>query len=568
MRSLSFRVSTFVTVILSSACGGTPPPPPQEAPQAAPPPPEPPSTPEWEASAKGDGKTAQCAAVASALKAEKSCVGSLCAHGVALAKERAKYCGEDDAALASELAARAKKAPSECGAKAEAILAKGCPGDATCEITTGKWAAHCAKSDGSPLIFAMLGRTVAKRSALPEFTIDTRSCDDLRADMKKGVACEKAACPAAVKTALAYRSRCGGDGLPEPALAITEAAILAAAGQAIGPTIIRTAPPKLTPAEVPVLVPDRWGAYASVCGERFADLAAYVAARRKCKNGKIVIVRYFIDQAKNYQVRGGALDAPDDETFSRRFPSLRAVGELEARDEAAKQALTAELPKVAALAKEGKATDAARALVRLAIAHGAALGRSAAARSAFAAVDEDLAPALAEIGKAKLAAGKKALAADLAGLAARAPTRPFADVNEEGAIAIDLASAASRLEGESLFPKAMAAYSAALGDLTKLAKRKPMSMSDARVMKNNAVEAGKTCAATAKRAQASEKDLVACAFTMNTCPDAKIAGLKKSIDEDRAAVVAARHTIDLALSVLSTTAKKDIEKAAVGCPNR
>lgn len=566
MRSLS---GLLVSMMVLGACGGTTPPA-TEAPQAAPPPQDPPSSPEWEVAAKGaEGKGAACEKAGSALKAEKSCVGSLCAHAATLAKDRAQYCGEDDAALAGELAERAKKAPSECGAKATAILEKGCPGDATCEFTASRWAARCAKSDGSPLVLGLLGRTIAKKAALPEFTVDARSCDELRADMRKGVACEKAACPAALKTAQAFRSRCGGGSeLPEPALALAEAAILAASGQSIGPTLIKPDPPKLTPAEMPVLLPDRWGAYASVCGERFADLAGFVAARRKCENGKVVIVRYFVNQTKEFEVRGGALDHPDDETFSRRFPSLRAVGEIEARDAAAEAALKADLPKIAALAKEpAKAMDAARALIRLVNEHGPAIGRSTAVRTTFAAVDEDLGPALAVFAKAKLAAAKNAIAANLAGLAARAPYYPFADIDDHGAVAFNALHYAGRVDGTRVMPKAMEAYNAALGNLAALAKKKPLSAGDARDMKNNAVDAAKNCGVTARRAQASEKDLVNCAFTLNTCPQSKLEALTKMVDEDRAAVVTARHTIHQALTVLPAAAKKDIEKAAVACPN-
>jgi len=565
MRSPS---AAFLSLVLLGACGGAPPPPVQEPASQPAPVVEAPSSAEWAVAAKGagEGKSAACAAVAAALKAEKACVGSLCAHAAALSKERSRYCGEDDAALAADLAARSQKPPSECGARAEAILDKGCSGDATCENTASRWAARCAKSDGSPLVFGLLGRSIAKRKALPDFTLDVRSCDELRAEVRRVVACDRATCPTALKTAQAYRGRCAVQGeLPEAATALAEAAIFSSAGQVSGPTLVRPNPPKLTPADMPVLVPDRWGAYASVCGERPADMAAYVASRRACENGKIVIVRYFVNVSKEFEVRGGALDAPDDETFARRFPSLRAVGELEARDAAAKKALEIELPKVAALAKDP--ANAAHALVRLAREHGDAIARSAAVRAAFAAVDADLAPALAEIGKAKLAAAKSALAADLAGLAARAPSRPFADLNESGAVAIGAASPAVRIDGAALFPKAMEAYTTALGNLAALAKKKPLSMGDARDTKRNAVDAAKACALAARRAHGNEHDLVACAFTLNTCAPSKIDALKKYLDEDRAAMVSARHKIDLATTVLRGAARKEVEKAAVGCPS-
>jgi hypothetical protein len=568
----------LLSLVLLGACGtATPTPPPEEPAQPAPPPQEAPSSPEWEVAVKGvtGGKSAECAAAGAVLRAEKSCAGSLCAHGAALAREWARYCADgkasgEDAALAAELGKRAGKPPTDCGKGAEAIIEKGCERDATCEATASRWAARCAKSEGSPLVVGLLGRAVAKRSALPDFTLDVRGCDELRADMRRGVACDRASCPAAFKTAQAYRSRCEGpNDLPDAATALVLAAIYAAAGQIPPPTLVPPNPPKLTPADMPVLLPDRWGAVASVCDARAADMAAYVQNRRACRGGRVAIARYFVNSVKDFEVRAGVIEAPDDETFARRFPSLRAVGELEARDAAAKQALEAELPKIAALAKApATAAEAARALVHLAGEHGAALTRSAAVRAALAAVDADLGPALAELGKTKLAAAKKiVLAADLAGLAARAPSRPFADLGEEGAISVGAPGAASRLEGAALFPRAMEAYTAALGDLAALAKKRPIPPGDARSTKERAVEAAKGCAPAAKRAQASERDLVGCAFTLNTCSPAKLEALTRMIDEDRGAVASARHAIDLAITVLPAAARKEIEKAAASCPN-
>ena len=568
------RSSSPLLLLVLAACGGAKPAPPAE--ETAPPAPSapaapPPETPEWVVAVKGaSGKPAQCAAALEALRAEKSCAGSLCAHAAALAKEWARYCtpSAEEAAIAADLAGRAGRAPTECGKHAEAILTKGCEHDPTCERTASRWAAHCAKSDGSPLVLGLLGHAVAKRSALPDFVLDARSCDELRADMRRGVACDPASCPAAFKTAQGYVTRCTGpDEVPTSTTALLEVAIFAAAGQLPPPTIVPPNPRKLTPDDAPVLLPDRWGAVASVCGARAANMAAYVANRRACHGGKVTIARFFVNSTKDFEVRAGTIDAPDDDTFARRFPSLRAVGEIEARDAAAKKALEAELPRVAALAKDpSTVADATRMLVRLCAEHEAALARSAAVRAAFAAVDADLAPALAEIGKAKLAAGKNVvLAAELAGLAARAPLRPFADLGEDGAVAIGARGAASLLSGAELFPRAMEAYTAALGDLVALAKKRPIPPGDARSIKTHALEAAKGCAALATRAQANEKDLVGCAFTMNTCSPAKFEALTRMLDEDREALAASRYQIDLAESVLSATARKEIEKPAAAC---
>jgi hypothetical protein len=560
--------------LVLAACGGAKPAPPAvetAVPAPSPPSAPPPETPEWEVAVKGaDGKPAECAAAFAALRAEKSCKASLCAHAASLAKQWARYCAPaaEDAAIAAELGSRVGQAPTECGKRAEAVLAGGCERDPTCEGTASRWAAHCAKSDGSPLVLGLLERAVAKRSALTSYTLDARGCDELRAELRRGVACDPASCPAAFKTAQAHRTRCTGPNeVPDSTTALIEAAVFAAAGQLPPPPIVPPNPRKLTADDAPVLLPDRWGVVAAVCGARAADMAAYVANRRACRAGKVTIARFFVNSTKDFEVRAGAIDAPDDDTFARRFPSLRAVGEIEARDDAAKKALEAELPKAAALAKDpSTAAEAARRITRLAGEHGAALARSAAVRAAFTAVDADLAPALAEIGKAKLAAGKKVvLAAELAGLAARAPARPFADLDEDGAVKVGAPGAASLLLGASLFPRAMEAYTAALGDLAALAKKRPIPLGDARSIKTHAVEAAKGCAALARRVQANEKDLVGCAFTMNTCSAAKIEALSKMLDEDREALASARHQIDLARSVLPALAQREIEKPAAAC---
>jgi hypothetical protein len=418
-------------------------------------------------------------------------------------------------------------------------------------------------------VLGLLARVVAKRSALPDFTLDTRGCDELRADMRGGLACTRATCRASLKKAQAYRSRCeGGGDVPDAVMAMIEAAIFTSAGQVTAPTMVRPDPPKLTAADLPVLLPDHRSAVASVCDERAGDMDQYVAMRRACENGKIVVVKTFINSSKEFDVRAGILDAPDDETFARRFPSLRAVGEIEARDGAAKKALETELPKVAALAKDAStAGDAAHALAKLVREHGAAIVRSATVRAAFTAVDADLAPALAEIGKAKLAAAQGQLAAaELAGLAGRATSRPFADLGEDGAVAIGAAYEGARVEGAAILPKAMEAYASALGNLSALAKKRPLSTKDARDAKTGATEAAKACAAAAKRAVVSERDLVACAFTMNTCAPDKIQTLTRSLDEDRGAMVAARLKIDLAATMLPSATRKSVETAGATCP--
>jgi hypothetical protein len=529
---------------------------------------------EWEVAAKESGSgAAACAAAHEALVAEKACVGSLCAHGAALAKEWARRCANGapsgaDAALAAELAERAKKAPSDCGARAEKILASGCEGDATCERTASKWAARCAKSDGSPLVVGLLGRAVAKRSALDAFTLDTRSCEELHATLRRGVACERAACPAALKDAEAHRARCEGDGeLPDVVTAMQQTAILAAAGKLTAPTLVRPNPPKLTPADLPVLLPDHRSAIAVVCGERPADAEAYVAGLRACAKGKVAVVRTFVNVAKDFDVRAGSFDAPDEETFTRRFQSLRVIGEDEARDAVAKKALADALPKVAALAKQASTVpEAARTLTKLARDHGRSILRSAEVRGVFASVDEELAPVLAAIGKAKLAAAKGDLpAAQLAVIAARAPKHPFADLADDGS-SLDARDAAARIDGAALLPRAMKAYTAALGNLAALAKKKPLSTGDLQGTKARAIEAVMACAEAGKRADGAEKELVACGFTMNTCDPGKLESLTRALDEDRGAMSEARHTIEIALVVLPAAGRAEVERAAAVCP--
>src|SRR6185503_3487653 len=106
--------------------------------------------------------------------------------------------------------------------------------------------------------------------------------------------------------------------------------------------------------------------------------------------------------------------------------------------------------------------------------HAPGLLRSEALRAKLSPVDTDLAPALVELGKAKIAATKRRVSAgDVAGLLTRGATRAFADVGADGAVQVGGFSKASRLDTAALLPKAMAGYLEALkkGRITRLDKK-------------------------------------------------------------------------------------------------
>jgi hypothetical protein len=523
----------------------------------------------------GDHK-AECAHVLEWVQGEEHCRASLCEHGRDIAGEWLERCPKfapkaqvaQVKELRDRLTERATEKPTECGKQYEAMLRDGCGGeDKTCEAAGQRWATRCAKDEATPLVMRLLEKTIERKLSEPApIKLDVRPCDELRADVADAARCkDRFACGEAIPRVDAYRSRCESDDeRPTITTAVHELTVLVGAGKTGEPILTRTGGAGILPDEAPVALADSSGAVILLCDERASDLGRYLASRKSCTGGKMVVARAF-KTGRGVEVRVGSLDFPDDASFVARYPTIMGARELETRDKEEQAALEAELAKAADLGKTpAGAAEAYHVLARAVAAHAGAIRRSAAMKAAITARDEALAPALKELGKAKVAALKgRVPAPDHDGLVARARTRAFADVGPDGAVLIGVPSRASRLDTTQLLPRSMAAYA----DAMKSARPKKLDKKVAQAAKAEGADAGGRCASAERKLQESKLSLINCSFGLDTCDEAKEEALRKSVDEARGAAEAAYHALDLARTGGAIDDAEALGKAAeqVGC---
>lgn len=532
---------------------------------------------EWlHATADGSGDhRAECAQVLTWVKGEETCRASLCEHGRDLADEWLQRCSklaEKDAVSAvgevkEKLGTRATEKATDCGTSFDAILRDGCGSDATCAIEGQRWATRCGKSEATPLVMRLLEKTIERKLAEPaKVELDPRTCDELRADVAAVAECkDQFACAAALPRVETYRARCDSDAeRPTITTAVQLLTVVVGAGKPGAPILTRAGGAGILPDEAPVVLADGSGAVISICDERASDFTRYLAGRRACSGGKMVVARAFKTD-RGVEVRVGALDFPDDATFVARYPTIVGARETAARDKEESAALSADLTKAAELAQNAAgAVEAYRLLARAVAAHASALRRSPALRAQVTARDLALTLALKELGRAKVAALKgRVPAPDHDGLILRAQTRAFADVTPEGAVEIGAASRASRLDTTALLPSAMAAYLAAL----KPARPKKLDKNAVQIAKATGVAAAASCGGALRKLQESKLALINCNFGLLTCDEGKTAGLKKSVDESRVAAESAFHDLDLARTGGAVEDAAALDKAAeqAGC---
>jgi hypothetical protein len=494
---------------------------------------------------------AECDHVFGWVKGEESCKASVCEHGRDLAAEWITRCApfeepgviEGARRVQAELATRAGQAPTDCGKRLEAMVREGCGADASCLATGQKWATRCAKAEGTPLTMRILQRFIERRQdqGAEPVQLDPRTCDELRADVAQAALCkDRFVCEAAIPKVETYRDRCEGDDeRPTIATAVHVLTVLVGGGKPAEAILTRPGSPAIGPKDVPVALGDGSGGVIFVCQDRATDLGRYIGSRRACQGGKMVVARAF-PTAKGVEVRVGALDFPDDAAFSARYPTILAFGELDQRDREEAQTLAAELDGAA-----GKpVAESVRLLTKAVAAHALALKRSPAVKEVLVKRDALFVPALKEIAKAKLAAGKgfKVPPGDAAGLWTRSRTRAFADLGLDGSVQFSAPGRAFTLDTTPLLPQAMDAYLAGL----KSAKPKKLDAKTAAAEKARGLSAAQTCGAAEKKLQDSKKSLVSCNFGLETCDEARHASLAKSVDEARLAAEAAFHDLEAA----------------------
>jgi hypothetical protein len=499
---------------------------------------------------------AECDHVFGWVKGEEPCNASLCEHGRDLAAEWLTRCTPfEDAPLVSaaqslqtQLAGRSAEAATECGKRLEGMVRDGCGEDATCAATAQRWATRCAKTEGTPLVMRILQRSLERKAeqGSEPVKLDPRTCDELRKDLSEAARCkDRFACAEAVPRVGIYRDRCESDAeRPTIATAVAELTVLVGGSKPAESILVQEGSPTLSPSDVPVGLSDGAGGVIYVCEERASDLARYVGARKSCAAGKMVVARAF-PTAKGIEVKVGTLEFPDDSSFSARYPTIVAAGELDQRDKEAAGALDLAAGKAAELGKSsGNVAEAARILTAAVLSHTLSIKRSAAARDALTRRDELLVPVMKEIARAKAAAARapRVPSADAAGLLARARSRAFADLFPDGSVQIGAATRALTLGTAAILPRAMEAY---LGVL-KNAKPRKLDPRSAGAEKARGIAAAQTCGASVKKLQESKKALLGCNFGLEVCENARQVALGKAVDDARAAAENAFRDLETA----------------------
>lgn len=532
-----------------------------------------PRSPEWlHATAGFSGShPAECEEVRKWVVGEASCKAAMCAHGRDLARDWLARCskltpdGYDAVKASSEkLEAAAGEASTACGKDLEAILSNGCGTDTTCAETAQGWATRCAKAEGTPLVLRMLERSVERKLTEPgDFSLDSRSCDELKAFMLEGMGCaQQFACQDMVKRVEMYRSRCERSERPTVGVAMAQLSIIAGAMQPAAPIPVQPTPAKVTSSELPLALADGTGAALMMCNERPADLVKYVAARRACEGGAITFAKAVI-AGRELEVRMGAIEFPNDSVFMARFPSLLLAGERELRDKEDLAAIEAGLTKAVSLVQAGNTLEAAFELFKAATSHVPAIRRSAQIRAAFTSRDEALAPALREIGKAKSAVSSRGrmTTTEFLVFVNRATTRPFADMSQAFSVQPGMVTPAVTLDTMSFMPKSTEAYLTALRPVTQEASRKRM---DAKLLNDTIVKGydlAKACGAAQQTQRESEQGLIKCVFALDSCDSAKVEALTKASDAARAAAESAFMDLHLAMTGPAESARGEIEQA-------
>jgi hypothetical protein len=511
---------------------------------------------------------AECDHVLAWVKGEDVCKATLCEHGRDLGAEWMTRCKEleEPAAvglakgIVAKLTAQANEAATDCGKELEVMVRDGCGQDATCLATGQRWATRCGKTEGTPLVMRILQRTLERKQeqGADPVQLDPRTCDELRADAVAQVKCkDRFVCADATPRVQVYRDRCEtASDRPTIPTAVAELTVIVGGNKPGEPILVRQGSPAVVATDVPVALVDGSGGIISVCEERASDLARYIESRKTCQGGKMVVARAF-PTSKGVEVLVGALDFPDDATFSARYPTVLAFGEQDRRDQEEAAALGADLDK----AVHGSPAQAAAEVTRVVLVHALGIRKSPVVRAALTQRDAALVPALREIGKLKAAAAKNfhTGAADAAGLIARAPVRAFADLGPDGAVNFGAQTRGLTLDTAAILPQSMEAYLSALKGI----RPRKLDARTAGAQKAQGTTAAQACGAAEKKLQESKKLLVSCNVGLEKCDPAKHAELAKAVDDARFAAEAAFRDFETARTADAADAD-DLAQAATG----
>lgn len=514
------------------------------------------------------GHEGECTYVYELLEKEARCKGELCIRGAELASEWLEKCSSLAAEQASEvgdwqasMSDRADQPPTKCADVFAELTGEGCEPD-SCLERAQRWATDCGEIEAGPLSVLILERALRRKLDDESIQLDTRGCVAMGKLLLEGAHCaDEEACKKLLPEVEAYRTQCEANAEPDMATAVAQLAIVV--GSAREPTPVQISDESKTIAEgrVPLRLADGSGAILGVCHRKAVELGAYLKDREGCPGARLSVARVIDSEQGIREMRVGTLFLPEGVELTSLYPWLEVTGESE---QLAKERVAAAKTEIeAVLAADGDAGLVK--LIELVDRHRQWILRSESVAAVLRAHDAKLAPLLERLGqaKAKVAATTRD-SSKLRSLLIRAKTRPLADVDRKGAVAVGAYNGGYWLEGGKLWPKAMAAYRAQLEPLEQaVRKARKQPGSDIDKARTEARTHAKACAAALERQREAVSQLEACVFA--SCDNAERDAAVQQLDQGRQDAARARLQLDAALGPISATASDSPLARKAGC---
>ncbi len=508
----------------------------------------------------------ECEAVRGAMKNESECLGETCLYASRLGEDWIRRCGKSEptnldevSALTREFNEKKKGQRVPCMREIESVLSKGCSETPNCSDFAQEWTTRCSGVVNSPLVVRILEVRVEQGAGANGVKLDKRNCKELGAGMVEATNCiQRFQCEDALPGADTYRKRClAGTNLPGFREGMGELSIRIGSGQT--PEAIPIAPdsPPMDAKDFALPLADNTGAIALVCGDRAADLQQYLAMRKECADGQILILQRQPGRVKS-SIRVGRFQHPSDEAFAQNYPSLMVRGERVARVTGGLQRLSAELE---AASQKATAMEATSALIKALEKDAASVRSTEDGAPNLRDQDAKLVILFRSIALAKVDTAKSLFKpAEYSGFIRRSVKRPLADVTSDGKVSVEATNGAAALDLEKVLPQAVTAYKNELAVFAERARKKLLPAKLVEAFSGEASAAASACVAAEGKVRESEGALLECGFGA-ACDAEVLADLQKELESGRKESVAARARMVLALASLDDGAEPPAQAA-------
>ncbi len=419
--------------------------------------------------------------------------------------------------LAHQYDERKRGSSLACMREIDQILKAGCQGEPSCGDVAQAWATRCNDVAGSPLVLRILETRLAQANGgSGRVRLDKRGCKELSVEVLAAGNCsQKFQCEDALASIDTYRKRCLVAGaLPSLQAGLAELSMRVGAGQSPKPIAVGDDASAFEPERFATPLADGSGIVALACAARAADLTGYLALRRDCDAGEIVVLRRQAGRGRGGStLRVGRFPYETEAAFASTYPALSVSGEVGARASAGIVRLVATLTPVAARAGSGAYdAEASGALVKALVAERFAVRHS----SEFAALEQldvELVPLFKLLGREKVVAAKGRLKPlELAGFLRRSLRRPLADVGVDGSVSVGALNDAAGLAFKDALPKAVSAYQSELLGFAERVQKKTLSTAQQAALEQELAQALTACATAQAKQLENQGDLLECGF--------------------------------------------------------